>query len=155
MALFYLKCLEAASQARAYALLLGLALLSSCSTSTPVASQPRFTEADAADFIAKYYSDQTSYVLKPVTMGGSYQTICDLPLLLKLARQQPGRGMAVIVLVHYVTAGSEEPVRLALANELTGLGYRRIVFLRGGNGMQVNGLPVLEGPLAPATIAGK
>jgi len=152
---FCVKLMEAASHARASALLLGLLLLSSCSTPSPVASRARFTEAEAADFIVRYYSDQTSYVLKPAMMDGPYQSICDRALLLKLARQQPGRGLAVIVLIHYPSAESEEPVKLAWVNDLTGLGYRRIVLLRSGSSMQVNGLPMLEGPHAPATFAGK
>jgi hypothetical protein len=152
---FYVKSLEAASQARAFALLLGLALLSSCSTPSQVASGPKFTEADAADFIARYYSDQTSYALKPVRLDGQYQTVYDRPALLELARLQPGRELAVVVLVHYPNAASEEPVKLAWVNDLTGLGYRRIVFLRAGNGLQVNNLAVLESPRAPATFAGK
>ena len=152
---FYVKSLEAASQARAFALLLGLALLSSCSTPSPVASRSKFAEADAADFIARYYSDQTSYALKPVRLDGQYQSIYDRPALLELARQQPGRELAVVVLVHYPNAASEEPIKLAWVNDLTGLGYRRIVFLRAGNGLQVNNLAVLESPRASATFAGK
>jgi hypothetical protein len=86
---------------------------------------------------------------------GPYQSIYDRPALLKLARQQPGRELAVIVLVHYPSAATEEPVKLAWVNDLTGLGYRRIVFLRAGRKMQVNGLFVLASPRAPATFAGK
>jgi hypothetical protein len=155
MQYFCVTRMETARHAGALALLLGLLLLSSCSTPSPVASRPRFSEADAADFIARYYSDQTSYVLKPVMMDGPYQSICDRALLLKLARQQPGRELAVVVLIHYTSAESEEPVKLTWVSDLTGLGYRRIVFLRGANGLQVNGLPMLEGTHASATFAGK
>jgi hypothetical protein len=88
-------------------------------------------------------------------MDGPYQSICDRALLLKLARQQPGRELAVVVLIHYTSAESEEPVKLTWVSDLTGLGYRRIVFLRGANGLQVNGLPMLEGTHASATFAGK
>jgi hypothetical protein len=139
----------------AFASVFGLLMLSSCSTPSSVATRPRFTEADGADFVVRYYSDQASYVLKPVTMEGPYQSICDRSTLLKLAREQPGREMAVVVLIHYVTAESEESVKLAWVNDLTGLGYRRIVFLRGGRNLQVKGLPVLEAPRAPAAFAGK
>jgi hypothetical protein len=152
---FCVKSWETARLARACALLLGLVLLSACSTSSPVASQPKFTEADAADFIARYYSDQTSYVLKPVMMEGPYQSICDRSALLKLAREQPGRELAVIMLVHYQSADAEEPVKLAWAKDLAGLGYRRVVFLRSGGNMQANGLTMLESPHAPASFAGK
>jgi hypothetical protein len=152
---FCVKALEAASVARAAALLLGLVLLSSCSTLSPIASRTKFTEADAADFILRYYSDETSYVLKPAKMDGPYQSICDRPTVLKLARQQLGRELAVIVLIHYPSAESEEPVKVAWVSDLTGLGYRHIVFLRGGNKLQVNGLPVLASPQPLATFAGK
>jgi hypothetical protein len=54
-----------------------------------------------------------------------------------------------------VTAESQEPVKLVWVNGLTGLGYWRIVFLRGGGGLQVNGLQLLEAPRAPATFVGK
>jgi hypothetical protein len=141
--------------ARTAALLLGLVLVSSCNTPSPVTNSSRFREEDAANFIAKYYSDQTSYVLKPVMMEGRYQSICDRPAVLKLAQQQPGRELAVIMLVHYPNSESEEPVKLAWVSDLAGLGYRRIVFLRGGNNLQVNGLSVLESPRAPAVLAGK
>jgi hypothetical protein len=40
-------------------------------------------------------------------------------------------------------------------NDLKGLGYHRIVFLRAGNSMQVNGLPILKSPQASAVFAGK
>ena len=140
---------------RTAALLLWLVLLSSCSTPSPVASLPKFTEADAADFIARYYSDQTSYVLKPVMMEGGYKSVCDRPALLKLAQQQPGRELAVVVLIHYLSAESEESVKLAWVHDLIGLGYRRVVFLRAGKSMQVADLPVLESPRASAVFAGK
>ncbi|MGD0258597.1 MAG: hypothetical protein ABSD29_02105 [Verrucomicrobiota bacterium] len=127
--------------------------LASCST--PMAQAPRFGEEEAADFIARYYSDQTSYALKPLTMDGAYQSICDRALLLKLAGQQPRRDLAVVVLIHYVDAAREESTKLAWTNDLKGLGYQRIVFLRGSNSMKVNGLPVVEYSQASPALAGK
>jgi hypothetical protein len=59
------------------------------------------------------------------------------------------------VLIHYPGASQEDTTKLAWVNDLKGLGYQRIVFLRGRNGMQVNGLAVLESPPALPTIAGK
>jgi hypothetical protein len=155
MTRFRLQHTKEGGQVTASAFVVGLVLLSACSMPSSVASRPRFAEADAADFIARYYSDETSYMVKPVTMDGSYQSICDRSALLKLAREQPGRELAVIMLVHFQSTEAEEPVKLAWVNDLTGLGYRRIVFLRAGNGMQVNNLAVLESPRAPATFAGK
>jgi hypothetical protein len=137
------------------ALRLGAVLLGVCCALSSAASGSKFSEADTADFIARYYSDQTSYILKPLVRVGPYQSIYDRPALLKLARQQSGRELAVIVLMHYPSAAFEETIKLAFVNDLTELGYRRIVFLRAGNKMRVNGLLVLSSPRAPATFAGK
>lgn len=131
----------------------GIFLLTSCSTPTQVAKARRFGEAEAADFIARYYSDDTSYVLKPATNDGAFRSICDRALLMKLAGQQPRRDLAVIVLLHYPGAATEDSVKLAWVKDLRGMGYQRIVFLRSGNRMQVNGLPTLESPQAPAAFA--
>ena len=140
---------------RALLLVAGILLLTSCSTSTQVAQAPRFTEADAADFIARYYSDGTSYLLKPATMDGPFRSICDRDRLLKLAQQQPRRELAVIVLIHYMGARQEDATKLAWVNDLRKLGYKRIVFLRGGNRMQVNGLPMLACPEGSGAFAEK
>jgi len=115
----------------------------------------RFAEADAADFIARYYSDDTSYALKPAMMDGAFRSVCDRAFLLKLAGQQPRRDLAVVVLVHYPGARQEDPIKAAWVNDLKGLGYQRIVFLRAENSMKVNGLPLLEYPQASLISAGK
>jgi hypothetical protein len=133
----------------------GILQVTSCSTPGPAAKAARFMEEGSADFIARYYSDATSYVLRPALKEGSYQTICDRAFLLELAGQQPRRDLAVVVLIHYPGASTEGPVKLAWVNDLKGLGYQRVVFLLGGNRMQVNGLPVLETPAASAIVAGK
>jgi hypothetical protein len=112
-------------------------------------------ETAAADFIARYYSDATCYVLKPLMMDGAFLKICDRPLVLKLAGTQPRRDLAFIVLVHYPTSELEEPVKLAWANDLKGLGYQRVVFLRGLNHTNVNGLRILEDPRASSMSAVK
>jgi hypothetical protein len=135
-------------------LALGICQLTSCSTPPPAAKAPRFTEEAAADFIAQYYSDETSYALKPAMNDGAFRSICDRALLLKLAGQQPRRCLAVIVLIHYPSEASENSVKLAWVKDLGGVGYQRIVFLRSGHGLRANGLPILETPQAPATFAG-
>jgi hypothetical protein len=112
-------------------------------------------EVEAADFIVRYYSDETSYVLKPVMMDGPFLTICDRPRVLKLARERPRRELAFIVLIHYPNSGYEEPVKLAWVNDLKGLGYQRVVFLRGLNGTNIKGLRILEDPQTSAMSAGK
>ena len=133
----------------------GICLLISCSTPTQVGKAARFTEAETADFIARYYSDETSYLLKPPMMDGPYRSICDRARLLKLAGEQPRRELAVVVMIHYLGAQQEETAKLAWVNDLKRLGYKRIVFLRGGNRMQVNGLPVLVCPGSSAALAEK
>ena len=133
----------------------GICLLTSCSTSTQVGKVSRFTEAETADFIARYYSDEASYALKPAMMEETFRSVCDRALLLKLAGQQPRRELAVIVMIHYVSAQQEDTTKLAWVNDLKRLGYRRIVFLRGGNRMQVNGLPMLACPEGSGAFAEK
>jgi len=110
-----------------------------------VVSKPstQFTEEEDADFIARYYSDQTSYLLKPALMDGAFRSVCDRPFLLKLAGQQPRRDLAVIVLIHYPGASEEDSTKLAWVKDLKGLGYQRIVFLRGARSLKVNGLPIV------------
>jgi len=135
-------------------LVAGILQLTACSTSTSVAKAPRFAEAEAADFIARYCSDKTSYALKPAMMDGAFRAPCDRALLLKLAGQQPRRDLAVIVMVHYPGSRAEDTAKLAWVKDLKGMGYQRIVFLRGSRSMQVNGLSFLECPQASATLAG-
>jgi hypothetical protein len=111
-----------------------------------VAKSPRFTEAETADFIARYYSDEAGYTLKPALMEGTFRSVCDRARLLKVAGEQPRRELAVIVMIHYAGAKLEDTTKLAWANDLRKLGYKRVVFLRGGTRMQINGLRTLPGP---------
>jgi hypothetical protein len=125
-------------------LLLVLLWLTSCATSRDsVAALPRFSEEDQANLIIRYYCDDTSYVLKPVTRDGPFLTILKKDAVLALAKQQPGRQLAVVVLIHYKAASLADAVKHDWTNLLTEAGYRRIVFLHASTGMNVNGLPVL------------
>lgn len=114
-----------------------------------------FNEAEAADFIVRYYSDDTSYLLKPSMTEGKFRSIYDRPAVLKLAREQPGRGLAVVVLTHYPNTGDEEGVKVGWVNDLKALGYQQFVFLRGRNSMDVKGLLVLDGPQSAPMSAEK
>ena len=114
----------------------------------------RFSEEDAADFIAGYYSDKASYVLKPPMMDGAFLSICDRPLLLKVARQQPRHELAAVVLTHYPNSGDEEPIKQAWVSDLKGLGYQRVVFLRSRNSTEINGLAILDDPQSSTMSAG-
>jgi hypothetical protein len=125
-------------------LLLTVLLLTSCATPRhPMAALPRFNEAEQADLIIRYYSDDTSYVLKPSMTDGPFLTILKKDAVLALAKQQPGRQLAVVVLIHYTDKSQADAVKHDWTSLLTEAGYQRVVFLRGLNGMKVNGLPVL------------
>src|ERR1035438_2094101 len=119
-------------------------LLPSCAPPRhPMAALPRFNEAEQADLIIRYYSDDTSYVLKPSMTDGPFLTILKKDAVLAMAKQQPGRQLAVVLLIHYTDEGKAEAVKKDWTSLLTQTGYRRVVFLRALNSMQVNGLPVL------------
>ena len=122
-----------------------------------VVSKPggHFAEAEAADFIVRYYSDDTSYLLKPTMMDGKFRTICDRTFVLKTAREQPGRELAAVVLTHYPNSGDEEGAKVGWVNDLKALGYQRVVFLRGRNSMDVKGLAVLDSPQQPTMASEK
>jgi hypothetical protein len=124
-------------------LLFVLLLASACSTprTAPVV---RFTEQDKANLIVRYYTDNTSYVLKPAKTEGPFLSVLKQDAVLDLARQQPGRELAVVMLIHYTCPSEAEEVRHKWTNLLTGLGYQRVVFLAAAGSMQVNGLPVLN-----------
>ena len=125
-------------------LLLVVLLLTSCATSrNPTAALPRFDEAEQADFIIRYYSDDTSYVLKPAATEGVFLTILKKDAVLALAKQQPSRQLAVVALIHYAGERQADAVKQDWTNLLTEAGYRRIVFLHARNSMKMNGLPVL------------
>jgi hypothetical protein len=135
--------------------LVGLFLLTSCVSpaAAPQPLGPRFTEAANADFIVKYYSDQVSHLLKPLTMEGPFYTACERCDVLSLAGKQPKHELAVILLIRYFSSTEENRVKLAWVEDLKRLGYHDVVFLLAGRGTEVNGLPILPGPEHPPTIA--
>jgi hypothetical protein len=112
------------------------------------------TEAEVtqSDFIVHYWSDSISYMLKPAskdtTGGPSFYSIYPRPDVLKSAAEQPGRELAIVLLIHYPSLASEQPVKLTWANDLQSLGYKRIIFCRGDRKKvdRVLGLPVLDSP---------
>jgi hypothetical protein len=117
-------------------------LATACSTprTSPVV---RFYEQDQANLIVRYYTDETSYVVKPQSTDGPFLSVLRRDEVVKVAKQLPGREMAVVILVHYLYPGETDAVKNKWTGLLTGLGYQRVVFLSGINGRQVNGLPVL------------
>jgi hypothetical protein len=123
-------------------LLFVVLLATACSTprTTPVV---RFNEQERANLIVRYYSDDTSYVLKPEKTDGPFLSILRRDDVLDVAKQQLGRELAVVILIHYACESEAKAVQSKWTNLLTELGYQRVVFLRGFGSMKVNGLPVL------------
>jgi hypothetical protein len=123
-------------------LLFILLLATACSTprTSPVA---RFQEQDQANLIVRYYTDETSFVVKPQKTDGPFLSILRWDDVLDVARQLPGRELAVVILVHYPSQDKADAVKTKWTSLLTGLGYQRVVFLDGYGGRQVNGLPIL------------
>jgi hypothetical protein len=122
------------------ALLLSVVVLATACSTQHIA---RFREADQADLIVRYYSDDTSYVLKPTKNDGPFLSILNRDAVLDVAKQQPSRRLAVVVLIRYNVESEAEAVKRAWVANLTQVGYQRVVFLHGKNGMRVNGLPIL------------
>jgi hypothetical protein len=104
----------------------------------------RFHEQDQASLIVRYYTDETSYVLKPQKTEGPFLSILRRDDVLEVAKQLPDHDLAVVILVHYPSQSAADAVKTKWSGLLTSLGYQRVVFLGGfGGGSQVNGLPVL------------
>ena len=123
-------------------LLLLVLLATSCSTPR-FAREARFDAQDQANLIVRYYTDDTSYVLKPEAKNGPFMAVLNREAVLEMAKQQAGRHLAVVILIHYGTETEAEAVKCKWRNLLTQVGYERVVFLRGRTGMNVKGLPVL------------
>ena len=123
-------------------LLLVMLLATACST--PRTSQVvRFHEQDQANLIVRYYTDDTSFVVKPQKTDGPFLSIFRRDDVLDVAKQQPGRELAVVILIHYPTQDATDAVKTKWTGLLTGLGYQRVVFLSGYGGKAVDGLPIL------------
>ena len=103
----------------------------------------RFHEQDQANLIVRYFSDETSYVLKPYKAEGPFMSILKRDDVLEVAKQLPNHDLAVVILVHYPSQTTADAVKAKWTGLLTSLGYHRVVFLGGFGGKEVNGLPVL------------
>jgi hypothetical protein len=117
-------------------------LVTACSTPR-TAPTVRFNEQDNANLIVRYYTDDTSYVLKPARTEGPFLSILKKDDVLDVAKHQPGRELAVVILIRYCDESQDAAVRQQWASSLTEAGYQRVVFLRGLGGTKVNGLPIL------------
>jgi hypothetical protein len=122
-------------------------------------ARPLFAEAEQADFIVKYFSDQVSYMVKPPKVETleeyRFQAFLSRHVVLKIADERSRRELAVVELMHYQGTGPEEAAKLGWINDLKGLRYKRLVFLRGdAKTMQANRLPVLADiSLEPAPVS--
>ncbi len=115
--------------------------------------RPPFNEEAKADIIIRYYSDNVNRILKPVQMEGAFLSTFDIDGTMKLAKKQPGRELAVVILIFF---NMSDPVKIKWVGLLKGIGYRRVVFLRGAENKQADGLPILDDPplnAAPAPPA--
>ena len=125
------------------ALLCLLALLATSCSTPNAARMARFNDVDQASLVIRYYTDDTSYVLKPAAKDGPFLAVLRRDAVLAVAKQQSSRALAVIVMID---RGSEQEVEVARqkwGGLLTEAGYQRVVFLRAKKGMDINGLPVL------------
>jgi hypothetical protein len=125
----------------AASLLFVVLIATACSTSRVV----RFNQQEQANLVVRYYTDDTSYVLKPAKTDGPFLAVFNKNAVLDVAKQQPGRELAVVILVHYRAECDAEAVRHKWVSLLKEVGYQRVVFLRASGSMQINGLPVLAG----------
>jgi hypothetical protein len=123
-------------------LLLIVLLATACSTPRPP-RVVRFHEQDQANLIFRYYSDETSYVLKPRQTDGAFMSILRCDDVAKVAEQLPSRELAVVILLHYRNQCQADAIMSKWTGLLRGLGYQRVVFLAGCRGKQINGLPIL------------
>ena len=121
----------------------GTLLLTSCAAPQfPEASGPVFTEEAKANIVIRYYSEKVNRVLKPMQRDGPFLETMDKSTVLDLAKRQPGRDLAVVVLIRYNALDS---IKQQWVEHLTGLGYQRVVFLQG-DGVKINGLHILDNP---------
>ena len=127
-----------------FVLVLGTVLFTSCSTQRPTAkAEPKFYESKNADLIVRYYSPDLSRILKPLQMEGPFLSDFDSTGVLDLAKQQPGRDLAVVVLLKF---NCGDQVKRSWLAPLSNLGYKRVVFLRAEDGRKLDGLCILENP---------
>ena len=123
--------------------LLFLVLLATSCSTPHTGRRARFTEQEQANLVVRYYTDDMSYVLKPVATEGPFLAVLNKAGVLDVARQQPGRELAVVILIHYGADSETEAIQHKWSNLLTEVGYQRVVFLHAERGLRINGLPVL------------
>jgi hypothetical protein len=123
-------------------LLFVVLLATSCSTPR-TARLARFNEQEQANLVIRYYTDDTSYVLKPEAKDGPFLSVLNKEAVLEVAKRQPTRQLAVVIMIHHGAESELTEVKQKWGTLLTEAGYQRVVILRASKGMQVDGLPVL------------
>jgi hypothetical protein len=126
-------------------LMMGAFLFTACSTPHPIGRpEARFRDEQKADLVVRYYSDELSRVLKPLKTEGSFLTSYDRKAVSELAKEQSGRSLAVVILLRL---NSSDAVKRGWISTLGDVGYKRVVFLRAENNMNINGLAILDNPI--------
>src|ERR1019366_10218642 len=85
----------------AASLLFVLLIATACSTSRVV----RFNQQEQANLVVRYYTDDTSYVLKPAKTDGPYLAVFNKNAVLDVAKQQPGRELSLVILMRFRAQG--------------------------------------------------
>jgi hypothetical protein len=105
-------------------------------------------EEERADIVVRYYSDETSYILRPKQMEGPFLSIFKKDKVVALAKRRTGRELAVVVMINYIDESKKVAVKRDWRERLGDLGYHRVVFLRAVPGMKINGLAIMEDEVA-------
>ena len=96
---------------RLSALLVCTALLATACSTPRTSPVVRFYEQEQADLIIRYYTDDTSYVLKPAKTDGPFLCVLKEDAVLDVAKQQPDRQLAVVILIHYISESKAAKVK--------------------------------------------
>lgn len=124
-------------------LFMGVSLLalawftSSCATNS-------FKEASAVNLELRFYRWDSICITKPDTRDGAFAPVFNVAEVIQEVRQRNvSRDLAVVV----VGTGYNETQTTRIATEwhkrLGEQGFRRVVILRGNDGMKIGGLPII------------
>lgn len=124
-------------------------LLSGCATNSPyVADGPKFRQESSANLIVRYSSENTVFMLRPYAQEGPFQRIFTRQELCAEIAAQPGdRTLAVVVINNYRMLALEQQTKQRWVDSLSRLNYRRVVFLRGNERGNINGLRIVSDTL--------
>jgi hypothetical protein len=142
--------------------LLGLAcaalLLSSCALDQESGGGKvaKFYDADSANLIIRYSSDNTIYRIKPEGHDGEFYRLFTRDMICAEAAQTTGpKDLAVVIIGYNHSLEIEHQIISGWVEALRNLHYHRVVFLRARDSQQVDRLHVISDvPLiATATVA--